>query len=136
MTDKVEEIIKKAIIRFSNEANVEIKQTSLIIKNENENSPTYHKLINNICERNEDGSLYKLKFGKDILGKIDILFQGKIVGSFINSFFIREGKAHDYTVKDLFVRMELKAENEKVKMALFYKNKFVRMITYNELISI
>ena len=73
---KIKNTMTKALVNFGKLASVETEKVAIwIFPNEDNSRLIYKKTISGVFEKNEDGTVKKIDFTKDILGKNSIYYK-------------------------------------------------------------
>jgi len=132
---KIKNTMTKALVNFGKLASVETEKVAIwIFPNEDNSRLIYKKTISGVFEKNEDGTIKKIDFTKDILGKkFDLLQTNLIVAHYVTDFFNKVSKKETLELEKLSIMIGCKdSEAEVLKIGLFENLKFVRALSLDE----
>lgn len=133
MEAQVLEKIKGAFERFSRHHGVALKDVSIVARLD-KGDVVYHKVISNKFFKNEDGSLEKLNFNKDILGvkfsvlPIEMLVSNKLKNTIEVSKNVYEVEGDNVLLR--IVSFDEYAEN--LGMTIYHGSKLLKSMTATE----
>jgi|19_taG_2_1085344.scaffolds.fasta_scaffold55005_2 hypothetical protein len=120
---KIENIMRTALVKFSNEEKESVNDIKIVIHTKHEEYiPEYFYLVKGVPKKDENGKTKAITFNQILDKKFDLLNKEMIAAQYLKNWFKNVGKDVEASPKELYVMIGADDEEAKKLYFALFKN--------------